>query len=66
MADGVATCNHNAGGGGGDDPTMLADLRKSFKPLKTIPFIHPNKCFMEKTMAFDLANLGYRMFEVSK
>ena len=40
--------------------------RMPFLPLKMVPFIHPSKSMKEATFNFDLINLGYKTFEVSR
>ena len=39
-------------------------LRKAFRPLLTVLFIHPSKHMKEATFNFNLINLGYKTFEV--
>ena len=41
-------------------------LRTPFLPLKMVPFIHLSKSMKETTFNFDLINLGYKTFEVSR
>ena len=45
-------------------PEEWYPLRKAFKLLCTIPFIHASKHMKEATFNFDLINLGYKTFEV--
>ena len=61
--DGDGGGNPDSDGGGGD-PITPADLRKLFKPLKSIPFVHLMRYLVDKTFNLNVANIGYKMFEV--